>query len=224
MTYKINIDNVAYSPEYLDYRNRIINETYNEEYKTGEGKTENSDLKITHEYYIKDEKYCEYNKIYRNNNLLHEYFNLYDQSFFCEYVKYSNGFDYIFYKEDLYGYSVFEINTKDVFNYYPTATFKDNEETFIGLDIHYNMNNNIFAVGGCYWACPYDVFLIKTNNPMEQFSELIYIREIIDPRHHKYDDIDFVRWENNDIILKLEREEIINLTEKEYMKKIIKIK
>jgi hypothetical protein len=226
MAYKINIANAAYSPEYLDYRNKIINEAYNQKYKTGEETFKKNDgMKIISKYYLtKDKKYCEFNKIYKNNNLLHEYFNLYDHSFFCEYIKYSNGSDYIFYKEDLYGYSVFEINTKNVFNYYPTATFKDNKETFVGLDIHYNINNDIFAVGGCYWACPSDVFLIKINNPMEQFSELINIHKIIDPEYNKYDNIDFVRWENNDIILKLEQKEIINLMEKEYMKKIIEIK
>lgn len=29
-----------------------------------------------------------------------------------------------------------------------------NVETFIGTDIYFNKNNNIFAVIGCYWACP----------------------------------------------------------------------
>jgi hypothetical protein len=67
------------------------------------------------------------------------------------------------------------------FNYYPAATFKEQTETFIGTDTHYNKNNNVFAVGGCWWACPYDVFLIKINNPMEQFTEIINIHEIIDP-------------------------------------------
>jgi hypothetical protein len=224
MAYKIDINNIAYSPEYMDYRNKIINKTYNEKHKTGEETFEDDCLKIISEYYCtKDKEYCEKNKIYKNNNLLHEYFNLYDQGFFCEYIKYSNGMDYIFYKEDLYGYSVFEVNTKNVFNYYPRATFKDQEETFIGTDIHYNIKNNIFAVGGCYWACPSDVFLLKTGNPMEQFIGLINIHEIIDPGYKKYNDIDFMEWEKNDIILKVEHKEIIKITEKEYMDKIIKI-
>jgi hypothetical protein len=112
--------------------------------------------------------------------------------------------DYIFYKEDLYGYSVFEVDSKKSFNYYPAATYKKQIETFIGTDIHYNKNNNVFAVGGCYWACPGDVFLIKINNPMEQFTGIINIHEIIDPGYEKYDDIDFEKWENNDIKLKIE--------------------
>jgi hypothetical protein len=226
MAYKIDISNVAYSPEYMDYRNKIINETYNEKYKTGEETFEDDYIKIISEHYCTKDKqyYCENNKIYKDNNLLHEYFNIDDSCFFCEYVRYSNNTDYIFYREDLYGYSVFEVNTKKVFNYYPKATFKDKQETFIGTDIHYNIHNNIFAVGGCYWACPYDTFLIKIDNPMERFNGLINIREIIDPGYKKYDDIDFVEWENNDIVLKIEYKEIIKITEKEYMEKIINIK
>lgn len=226
MDYKIDIANVAYSSEYLDYRNKIIIEAYNKEYKTGEEIFENNPIKVICEYYYtNNNKYCGNYNIYKNNNLLHKYFNLDDSSvFFCEYIKYSNGRDYIFYKEDLYGYSVFEIDTENIFNYYPKATFTDNEETFIGVDIHYNINNNIFAVGGCYWACPSDVFLIKIDNPMKQFNGLINIHEIIDPGYEKYDDIDFIKWENNDIVLKIEDKEIIKITEKEYMNKIIMIK
>jgi hypothetical protein len=224
MAYRIDINNIAYSPEYMDYRNKIINEAYNEKFKTGEETFEDDSLKIISEYYrTNGNEHCSKNKIYKSNNLVHEYFNLYHQDFFCEYIKYSNGMDYIFYKEDLYGYSVFEVNTKNVFNYYPKATFSGKEETFIGTDIHYNINNNIFAVGGCYWACPSDVFLIKIDNPMEQFSGLINMREIIDPGYNKYDDIDFIGWENSNIILEVEQKEKIKITEKEYTDKIIKI-
>jgi hypothetical protein len=100
----------------MDYRDKIIAETYNPKYKTGEETFENkNDIKIISEYYLTtDNNYCEYNKIYKNNNLLHECFNLYDQGFFCEYIKYSNGLDYIFYKEDLYGYSAFEVDSKNI--------------------------------------------------------------------------------------------------------------
>jgi len=231
MNYKYDISNAAYSSEYLKYRENTINEAYNSKYKTEEETFENKDIKIISEHYYtkgnylsKDNSYCGYYKIYKNNILLHEFYNLYDNSFFCEYIKYSNGLDYIFYKEDLYGYSVFEINSKKTFNYYPIATFKGNAETFIGTDIHYNINNNIFAVGGCYWACPNDVLLLKIDDPMKQFTGLLNLHYIIDPEYEKYDDIEFVNWEKNDIILKLEFKETIKLTEKEYVDKIIYLK
>ena len=224
MEHKIDFSNAAYSAEYINYRNKIINETYNKKYKTGEeifeNKNNTDDIKIISEHYLtKDKNYCEYNKIYKDNSLLHEYFTLDDSGSFCEYIKYNNGLDYIFYKEDLYGYSVFEVPSKNVFNYYPMATFKGNTETFIGTDIYYNIKNNIFAVGGCYWACPFEVFLVEIDNPMDDpFTGIKNIYEI------GYDNIEFVKWENNDIILKrLKDGELIKLTEKEYMnKRIIK--
>jgi hypothetical protein len=231
MAYKIDISNVAYSQEYKNYRNGIITKAYNPKYKTNEEIFENNDIKIITEHYLsegnmlrQDNAYCGYNKIYnKNNELLHDYFNIYDQSFFCDYIKFSNGFCYIFYREDLYGYSVFDINNKNVFNYYPLATFKEQKETFIGIDIHYNINNNIFAINGCYWACPYDVFLIKIDDPMKEFTDLINIHEILDPGYEKYDDIEFVGWENNDIKLKIEDQTILILQEEEYKNKMIRI-
>ena len=182
---------------------------------------------VTETYYTKDTRYyCEYNKIYKNDTPLHEYFNVY-RSFFCEYIKYSNGLDYIFYNEDLYGYSVFEVAAKKVFNYFPAATFKDRTETFIGTDIHYNIHHNIFAVGGCYWACPSGMFLVQIDNPLEQFTGLLNIHEISDYGYDKYDDIDFIGWENNNLLLKAqgpEGEETLKVTEKEYLENMIRIK
>jgi hypothetical protein len=221
MTYKIDLSNAAYSPEYINYRYKIINKVYDQKNKTNEEIFEYENFKKIIEYYpAKDKEYCAKIKIYsRNNKLLHEYFNVYDQNLFCEYIKYNNGLDYIFYKEDLYGYSVFEVNTKKVFNYYPLATFNEVAETFIGTNIHYNVHNNIFAVEGCYWACPWDIFLFKLDNPMERFTEILNIRELIDPGYKKYNNIDFVGWENNNIKLKSKTNEII-LSEGEYKNKL----
>ena len=234
MGYRIDIGNIAYSPEYIDYRNDIISSAYRPENKGSEeaGQMQadwfrNNGMKMVVEEYCENEKrhYCAHTKMYKNDIMLHEYFNVYHQGFFCEYIAYSNGQDYIFYKEDLYGYSVFEVSGKRVFNYFPASTFKDREETFIGTDIHYNAGNNIFAVGGCYWACPCGIFLVKIDNPLEQFTGLLDMHEMLG--YDKYGDFDFIAWENNDLILKAqgrEGEETITVTEKEYMKNMIWIK
>jgi hypothetical protein len=240
MAYKIDISNVAYSPEYIDYRNAKINDTYHQKYKIDEKILDKGNIKIISEYYkntsleVKGYRIpgCINNKIYRNEILLHEYINIYDDKFLCEYIKYNNGLDYLIYREDLYGYSVCEIGTKNTFEYFPKCSFVEPfSETFIGTNIHYNVNNNIFAVEGCYWACPFDVFLIKTNNIMEQFIGLLNIHYIIEKKKKKYDEISFVKWENNDIILKCynietepHKDEILILKEKEYMDKIIIVK
>ena len=128
----------------------------------------------------------------------------------------------MFYKSDLYGYSVFSIDTKETFDYYP----KHKGETFIGTDIYFNSNNNVFAVEGCYWACPVDTFLIKIDNPLEQFKKYVNTHLIIEGDYDKYDDTKFVEWIGNDVKLecyniekKPYKDEIIILSKKEYMKK-----
>ena len=232
MNYYINISNAANSQEYIDYRNDIISSAYRPENKVSEEAGQHqadwfraNGMKMVVEEYSENENeeqhYCAHTKMYKNNMLLHEYFNIYHHGFFCEYISHSNGRDYIFYKEDLYGYSVCEVSSKRVFNYFPAATFKEREETFIGTDIHYNVHNNIFAVGGCYWACPSGIFLLKIDDPMEQFTGLLDMHEMLG--YDKYDDFDFIAWENTDLLLK-EGKETLRVTEEEYMKHMIWLK
>lgn len=228
-----NLSNIAYSSEYIDYRNEIINTVFNEKNKKGEEIIEEDSLMLKVDYYFfeKNKKYyCAYTKVYNKEKiLLHNYFNLYDQHFFCKLIKHSNEHNYLVYKEDLYGYSVFEIDTNKIFNYYPKATFTDHEETFIGTNIHHNIDNNIIAVEGCYWACPYDTFLLKIKSPLEIFTEYINIHQILDKEYDKYDDINFMEWENNNIKLKCyntiskpPQNEIVIIKEEEYLNKMIK--
>ena len=231
-----DLTNIAYSDEYITHKNNIIKKVYNLKNKTKENEILEGDLKrIITEYRIEynDKKYfCSNNKVYDNENLLlFEYLNLYHHPFFCEKVLYSNGKQYIFYKIDLYGYSVFSIDTKETFDYIPKCSFVEPfAETFIGTDIHFNKNNNVFAVGGCYWGCPIDTFLIRIDNPLEQFTHYINTHLIIEGDYDKYDDTNFVEWIENDIKLecynietKPYKNEMITIKEKEYMEKMVKI-
>ncbi|GHU57678.1 hypothetical protein FACS189444_0150 [Spirochaetia bacterium] len=233
MVYNTDLTNIAYSENYINYRDRVINLVFSERNKTDENELINDGLKIISNIYntVSDDKnyFCNNVKVFINDKLIHNYFNLYTQLFFCKNIKYKNGKNYLFYKEDLYGYSVLDIETNIVFNYYPKATFENNIETFIGTDIHYN-NGNLFAVGGCIWACPYDTLIIKINNPMEMFSEFISIHQMLDKGYKKYEDIDFIEWEVSNIKLKFEntelykpQNEIIILKEEEYKDKLVKI-
>jgi len=229
-----DLTNIAYSNEYIEHKNKIINIAYNQVNKVRESEVVSGKLRrIISEFRTKhnDKTYfCSYNKVYDENKFIFEYFNLYHHNFFCEKIMYNNGRNYIFYKTDLYGYNVFEIDTKNTFDYFPKCSFMgDIVETFIGTSIHFNKDNNIFAVDGCYWACPSDVFLLKINNPLEQYEKYVNIHLIIDEDYEKYEDIDFLEWENNDIKLKCYNieikpynNEIVILKEKEYIKKMIK--
>jgi hypothetical protein len=233
MAYKADISNVAYTQEYKDYRNNIISKAYHKQYKRDEEIVKNGNLKIivenysTVENYLREKNwYCGHTKVYDNkDNFICEYFNLYvGRHFFPRYIEHSNGLSYLVYKEDLYGYSVFEIETKNVFDYYPKDSFNGKAETFIATDIHYNKNNDVFAVDGCYWSCPCDTFLVKINNPMEEFGEFVNLHYIIDPEYDDYDDIRFVEWENNNVKLELDFKEIITLTEETYKNEMMKSK
>ncbi|MCL2528280.1 MAG: hypothetical protein FWE42_07660 [Defluviitaleaceae bacterium] len=157
-----------------------------------------------------------------NGTLVHEYINQYGHPFFCTPVTHSNGRKYLAYKEDLYGYSVLELETKKIFKYFPTASWKGGE-TFIVTDIHYNPSNDIVAAGGCYWACPTGVFLFEIKDPMAQFTRYLDIQKIMG-NYDKYDSLDFQSWEGADLLLKaynIENEdnyfyETIRLAQEEY--------
>jgi len=226
-----DLTNIAYSDEYIIQKSNIVDLAYKPNNKTTETEIMENDLKrIITEYRVKhnDKSYfCAANKVYNpDNTLLFEYFNFYHHPFFCTKITYNNGKQYLFYKTDLYGYSVFSIDTKETFDYYP----KYKGETFIGTDIYFNSNNNVFAVEGCYWACPVDTFLLKIDNPLKQFTEYGNTHLMIEGDYDKYDDTNFVEWIGNDIKLKCYnieikpyKDEIIILSEKEYMKKMAKI-
>jgi hypothetical protein len=224
---KKDLTNVAYSQEYLNRRNEIIEKAFKPEYKTEEYENFDGDIKRIITPYLFENYYCSHNIVYENNIRLHEYFSIYNHPFFCTKINFSNGKKYLCYKEDLYGYSVFEIETNKVFNYYPAKSLNgDDRETFIGTDIHYNPLNNIVAVGGCYWACPSDVYLFKIDDPLKEFTEYADVHLLIDAEYDDYDDIDFVEWQNKDIKLKCfqnEGEKIVLLKEEEYKTKMKKI-
>jgi hypothetical protein len=224
-----DLTNIASSNEYKEFKNKIIEIAYNDINKNKVTEVTEGDLKrIITEYRSIDKKYyCSNNKVYNKENIyIFEYFNLYHHHFFCNKIKYKNGKEYIFYKSSLYGYNVFEIDTQETFDYYPKCSFGENSiETFIGTDIHFNEDNNIFAVGGCYWACPVDTFLVKIDDPLKQYEKYVNIHSIIDKEYENYDDIIFIRWEGNDIKLKCYKtipneNEIIVLNEKQYIERM----
>jgi hypothetical protein len=232
-----DLSNIAYSDEYTRHKEKIINLTYRPQNKTKEFELIEGALKrVVSEYKTEingTNYYSSNNKVYDNNGKqIFEYFNLYDHAFFCEKIIYNSGKEYLFYKADLYGYNVFEISTNKTFDYYPKCSFwADGKgcETFIGTDIHFNSANNIFAVGGCYWACPVDTFLLKIDNPLKQCTLYGNTHLMLDGDYDKYDDTNFVEWAGNDIKLKCYnietkpyKDEMIILKEKDYIEKMIK--
>ncbi|MCL2014618.1 MAG: hypothetical protein FWG68_00040 [Defluviitaleaceae bacterium] len=240
-----NLTNFAYSEKYTKYKNETIDLVFKPANKKAEVERISGDLRrIVTDYEIPSENpqysgvFCSHNAVYENNAVLFEYFSIYSNPFFCDKIAYSNGSKYVFYKTDLYGYSVFDMKSRKTFDYFPQCSFWDSDkdtaenleivkETFIATDIHFNFGD-MFAVGGCYWACPSGVFLVKISDPMRQFEEYLDLATLIDG-YDKYDDIDFLGWDGNAIKLKCAsteppyNTEIITISEQEYLGKMIKI-
>lgn len=97
-----------------------------------------------------------------NGILVYEY-DIIDDCQLLTIIKHRNGSDYILFNIDLYGYSVLEPKTGKVAHYVPAESFKGGE-TFIWLDAFYCAANDLLAVDGCYWACPW-------SNQFHDFSD-----------------------------------------------------
>jgi hypothetical protein len=91
---------------------------------------------------------------------------------------------------------VFDLTDKKDFHYIPKET-----ETFIWTEIFYNSKNNVLIVSGCLWGCPYSTLMLDFNNPMRD-TKWVDIHKEIDDEYWKYRGIDFVRWDNDNLILK----------------------
>ena len=225
MQKKKDLSNVAYSQEYLKYRNERISSVLSPENKTKEVIREESGYTRIIISYQKERYICSENKVYNmNKDLIHEYINLYQHPFFCTPIQYSNGKMYLFYKEELYGYSVFDMESKEVFRYIPQESFSGGE-TFIATDIYYNATHDLIAAEGCYWACPVDTFLLRIEDPMKQFDKYLNFHELLDSDYEKYDDICFSSWSENGIDLKCYnilsepcKDELVQITESDYLK------
>jgi hypothetical protein len=51
-------------------------------------------------------------------------------------------------------------------DYFPKESL-DGGETFIWCSVKYCAVNDVLAVDGCYWACPYGFMFYDFSNPME---------------------------------------------------------
>lgn len=69
-----------------------------------------------------------------------------------------NGQDYLlFRKNDLYGYTLLNLEKLEEYNYFPSAVLEE-KESFIITDAH--IFNDILICEGCIWGCPYTCYLL----------------------------------------------------------------
>jgi hypothetical protein len=98
---------------------------------------------------------------------------------FVNLVKHRNGKHYLVYRKDLYGYSIYDVADKKSVDYFPKESL-DGEETFIWRSVTYCAVNDVLAVEGCYWACPYGFIFYDFSNPMEVPLKLLTDKYYLD--------------------------------------------
>lgn len=83
---------------------------------------------------------------------LYTWRNLNDAAEFSNLICHSNGRHYLIFRRDLYGYSVFELETMQEFHYIPHQAYPAKgekfSETFIWIGVEYDVCTNLLAVEG----------------------------------------------------------------------------
>ena len=100
--------------------------------------------------------------VYRNGKLIYTCSDIYEDqpTFFYFYTRQDN--DYLmFRKDDLYGYTILNLNTLNEHNYFPDVVLNREQERFIIVEA--TLWNDILLLYGCYWAFPYMYFVLDLN-------------------------------------------------------------
>ncbi len=203
--------NVAYSNEYSTYRSKF-NYVFNEKYKCNEvDKNLLSDGKhtlITTYYSDNSYEISKYN-IYASRtevidsmkNKVAEFENINHDGNIFSVVEHSNGKNYLIFSIDLYGYSIMDLSNYHVYHYIPEESFYGHEETFIWTEAYYCKDNNIIAVEGCYWACPFSTEFFDFSNPEEVPFERIYSSYEMEGEINIESDVTPLHWNSDGTIV-----------------------
>ena len=168
--------NIAYTREYREYA-QSLDYIFETEPKYTRNRTLGNGEYFIDEYEYAIEKEGENGVLYhtgvsrlvirnKQREAVLEVKALYDNQL-VSLVKHRNGRDYIVYRKDLYGYSVFDVTEGKSADYIPRESFKGGGETFIWTQADYYPVNNLLVVSRCYWACPYGYEFYDFSNPLE---------------------------------------------------------
>lgn len=130
---------------------------------------------------------------------------------FDKLIIHSSGHRYYPFKMSLYGMSFCDIDSGEIYHYIPQGY--DNTygaphgESFIICDMHYDKASDLIAYEGCYWAHYYDVMAGDLSEVIPYSPYLVSIHKLIDPEYEVYYDIDFVRWDNDALIVNAESDQ-----------------
>ena len=136
-------------------------------------------------------------------------------------IHHADGHRYFAFKEGLYGICYLDVDTLEEYRYVPRGYYNNYSyqmgESFIITGIHYDERSNLVAYSGCYWASSSDVKVGRLDDPIRFEPYLVSIHDLFDPDYDnpKYEDIDFVRWEEDGLIVQTidKTEEKVGLAE-----------
>lgn len=124
-----------------------------------------------------------------------------DSATFYEMINHKNGDNYFIFRQDLYGFSILDLKTNEIMQFLPQKALEE-VETFIWTDVDYNPLTNVLAVSGCYWASPYSVQIFNFDNPLSNDPKYVDLIDYFENGHDSYDDIDFLRWDKESLVVK----------------------
>ena len=124
-----------------------------------------------------------------------------DRAEFFSLIRHANGKFYLVFRQDLYGYSVLELDRGRIMRFVPDA-WPNGKESFIWSGVHYLRDWDALAVSGCYWGAPNGVHLVSFAEPMSEEQRYVDVLDCMQGGYDIYEQADFAGFEGNELSLK----------------------
>ena len=124
-----------------------------------------------------------------------------DRAEFFSLIRRADGKFYLVFRQDLYGYSVLELDRGRIMRFVPDA-WLDGKESFIWDGVHYLRDWDALAASGCYWAAPNGVHLVSFAEPMSEEQRYVDVLDCMQGGYDIYEQVDFAGFEGNKLSLK----------------------
>ena len=124
-----------------------------------------------------------------------------DRAEFFSLIRHANGKFYLVFRQDLYGYSVLELDRGRIMRFVPDA-WPDGKESFILSGARYLRDWDALVVSGCYWGAPNGVHLVSFAEPMSEEQRYVDVLDCTQGGYDIYEQADFAGFEGNELSLK----------------------
>lgn len=177
------------------------------------------------------DKAIEYHLLDPKGEIKYKWVNLDPQVPQVELITHSNGNEYLIYHINLYGISVFNLNTLTNYDYYPERSFpfdkEDFKESFIWTNTFYHSDSNLIVFFGCFWACPYTGMIADFTDPMNTTDYKWYdLQNLVDASRDEFWIDDVIGWDGDRLKIRIENQNDSSMKEIAYtvedIKKFIK--